>query len=280
MPGGRRVTHRRSVIAPVMATRTQEKTKAKESASNTPPSDQISPTTIGTVMAVAGSLVVGVLAALGVAGNLLARMARNHVLLSFGIMAAVIAFVSLLLLTTVLHGRLRIVPVVGLAITLILAAALGASSQSTRENPYISLSLAKSDKGILTLTAKAAGSGLRSDEEMLLRVLGLKGSSETRIAHSKIDEQCRYASLTPLDSHIPQQVMAWIETGPNVSGDASTETAIPVPSNLRYVCAFAILSSRGDPEDPNRPPTQSSWALIDLKYVTATTVASGPIIDK
>ncbi len=250
--------------------------KDKTPKPNNSSADGLSPSTIGTVMAAAGTLVVGVLAALGVSGNLLARMVRRFPLITFLILTAVIAFVSLLLVSTLLQERLpvarvlSVVSVVGLAIALGFAAGFGARSQTYRENPSVSLSVTKSEKSI-SVTAKATGSALRSDDRMLLRVLGLEGSfkSDAELAQKAYDE-CRWGSLLRHNPDVPQHVMAWIETGPNTSGDASAENTIPVPSNLRYVCAFAILSPRGG--DPVKNPGPRNWALIDLAYVTSSTV--------
>lgn len=227
-------------------------------------------------MAAAGTLVVGVLAALGISGNLLTRMVRHYPVLAAIALAVVIALVSLLLVLTVREKRVPVYTIAGLAAVLIFAAALGAKSQTDRENPSVSFSVTKSEKGALSVTAKATGSVLRSDDKMLLRLLGLTGSfksnSELKL---KASNECRWGSLQRHDPKVPQQVLAWIETGPNASGDASAETTIPVPSDLRYICAFAILSSHGSAV---KKPGPSNWALIDLAYVTSATVPTSTTV--
>jgi hypothetical protein len=221
-------------------------------------------------MAAAGALVVGVLAALGISGNLLVRMVRHFQWHTFWALVAVIVILSLLLITTLRKDPPAAILVAGLAVTLAFTAWLGAESQSNRENPSVSLSVTRSSTSGLSVTAKATGSGLRSDDKMLLRVLGIEESFETdQDLEKNVNEECRWGSLERKHPEVAQHVMAWIETGPNTSGDASTENTIPVPSDVRYVCAFAILSPHGDPlGEPN------NWALIDLAYVTSSTVTT------
>jgi hypothetical protein len=215
-------------------------------------------------------------AALGIAGNLLARMSRNYSLLSFLALAAVIAVVSLLLLSTLRQESVPTIPILGLLLALLATAGLGAWSQTGRENPSLSLNIAKPEHGALTVTAKAGGSGLRSNEKMLLRLLGLTGSFATDDElKEKASDECRWGSLIKHDPAIPQHVLAWVETGPNVSGDANAETTIPVPDGLRYVCAFAILSPRGA---ATKAPGPSNWALIDVAYATSSTVPTSSTI--
>jgi hypothetical protein len=241
-----------------------------------PADDRLSPSTIGTVMAAAGTLVVGVLAALGISGNLLTRMVRHYPVLAAGMLTAVIILISLLLVLTVSQKRIQVMPIALLAAALVFAAVLGAKSQTDRENPSVSLSITKSEKGAISVTAKATGAALRSDDKMLLRMLGLTGSfkSNTELKQKASDE-CRWGNLLRHDPKVPQQVLAWIETGPNASGEASAETTIPVPSDLRYVCAFAILSPHGSAV---KEPGPSNWALIDLAYVTSSTVPTSTTI--
>lgn len=243
-------------------------------------SEKLSPSTIGTVMAVAGTLVVGVLASLGVAGNLLARMVRNDPVRSAQAMALVIVLVSALLITFLLGRKLPpwapAIPVLGLTAALVLTAWLGARSQGTREIPSVSLSVTKSESGALTLTAKASSTSLHSDDKMLLRIVGLtKDFSADEELVAVVDSECRRGSLIRLDPR-KSHLMAWTETAPNASGEAAVEQQIPLPSTLRYACAYAILGQRSRRLIPDDPAFRSNYALVDLAFVASSTVPLPP----
>jgi hypothetical protein len=221
-------------------------------------------------------LVIGVLASLGVAGNLLARMVRNDPDSSANLLGLVIILVSALLISFLVGKHLPswvpAVPVLGLALALVLTAQLGARSQGTREIPSVSLSVTKSGQGALTLTAKASSTSLHSDDRMLLRIVGLtkRFSTDEELVNA-VDSECRWGSLIRLDPRI-SNVMAWTETAPNASGEAAVEQEIPVPSDLQNVCAFAVLGQQNTRLTEDDLSFLSNYALIDLAFVAPTTV--------
>jgi hypothetical protein len=232
-------------------------------------------TSLGAVLGIATTTVVAVFAALGVSGNLLARMVRNDPSSASWILSLAIIAVLLAAIVTALpavRNELIVVPIVGLGIVLIFAALEGAHSQGKRENPSISLSLTKSQAGNLTLTAKATGSSLRSDDRMLLRVAaiirplstkelpGLSTADRTTELRNVTNQECKHPELHPLSSK-NARMLSWTETGANASGEATTEQTVPVPSNAKYVCAWSILSAL--PTDP-RENAPENFALIDL----------------
>jgi hypothetical protein len=231
-------------------------------------------TSLGAVLGIATTTVVAVFAALGVSGNLLARMVRNDPdsirwILFFAIIAVLVAAVVTAFRS--LPTEWIVLPVIGLGVVLIIAANAATDSQRKRENPAISLSLTRSQSR-LTLTAKATASSLRSNDRMLLRVaailrpLGVKelpGSTttdRTTELRKVTNEECKRAELHPLHPK-DARLLSWTETGANVSGEASTEQTMPVPSKAQYVCAWAILSAL--PTDP-RENAPEDFALIDL----------------
>jgi drug/metabolite transporter (DMT)-like permease len=103
---------------PVTESRRSQGRKETKPQASTP--DRPSASTVGIVMAAAGALGVGVQAALGISGNLLARMVQRFPLVTFLILTAVIVFISPVLISTFLQEHLpparvlSIVSVVGL----------------------------------------------------------------------------------------------------------------------------------------------------------------------
>ena len=232
-------------------------------------------TSLGTVLGIATTTVVAVFAALGVSGNLLSRMVRNEPdtfrwILFYAIVAVV--FAAAITAIRSWPNELIVVPVIGLGAVLVIAAFEGADSQRVRENPSISLSLSKSQPGSLTVTAKATGSSLRSNDRMLLRIVAitrrlavdeLPGSTPTdkrTQLRTVTNEECKRGELHPLNVK-DARLLSWTETGSDTSGEATTEQTMPVPSTAQYVCAWAILSAR--PTEP-RENAPENFALIDL----------------
>jgi len=230
---------------------------------------------LGTILGIAGTLIVTVFAALGVSGNLLARMVRDDPQASRNILVLGIGMVVVAAVITaipkVANGWV-VVPVIGLAVVLSLAAHAAAVSQGKRENPSISLTLAPTQSGGLSLTAKATGSSLKSNDRLLLRVTAItrrlevepsaSGATELRTV---TDEECKRAELHPLDTR-NARLLSWTETGSNVSGEAATEQTMPVPPTAQYVCAWTILSARPT-EAPEDAP--EDLALVDLADLRA-----------
>ena len=232
---------------------------------------------LGTILGIAATLIVAVFAALGVSGNLLERMVRDDPMASRNILWLGIAVVVLAAVITAIPNRHLsnewvAVPVVGLGFVLVLAAHAAAVSQGKRENPSISLNLSRTQSGGLTLTAKATGSSLRSNDRMLLRVAAitrrlavkeLPGSTENNKRTELRDvtnQECKLPELHPFKTS-NARLLSWTETGSNVSGEATTEQTMPVPPKAQYVCAWAILSAR--PAEP-REDAPEDFVLVDL----------------
>ena len=91
---------------------------------------------LGTILGIAASLIVTVFAALGVSGNLLARMVRDDPVASRNILVLGIVMVVVAAVITAIP-RVRndwvVVPVIGLAVVLSLAAHAAAVRQNKRE---------------------------------------------------------------------------------------------------------------------------------------------------
>jgi hypothetical protein len=230
---------------------------------------------LGTILGIAATLIVTVFAALGVSGNLLARMVRDDPGASRNILILGIAMVVVAAVITAIpkvgNGWV-VVPVIGLAAVLSMAAHAAAVSQNKRENPSISLTLAPTPSGGLSLTAKATGSSLKSNDRLLLRVTAItrrldvtpsySGESELRTV---TNQECKQPKLHPRDTR-NARLLSWTETGSNVSGEAATEQTMPVPPNAQYVCAWTILSPLPTQAAEDAP---EDFALVDLAGLRA-----------
>jgi hypothetical protein len=245
-------------------------------------------TSLGAVLGIATTLVVAVFAALGVSGNLLARMVRNHPTASSHILVWAIAAVVLIAAITAipqLPNWLVILPVAMLGVVLCRAAFTAADSQRERENPSISLTLSQTESKGLMLTAKATASSLGSQERMLLRVAVITRPLSVKLREipntnpvavttelrDVTNQECKRPQLNPY-RFTRARVLSWTETGANASGEATAEQAMPLPDNARYVCAWVIMSER--PEDvhrrqeaPDEFNVPENIALVDLKGV-------------
>jgi hypothetical protein len=231
---------------------------------------------LSTILGIAATLIVAVFAALGVSGNLLARMVRDDPYASRDILLwgiGMVAIAALIAAIPKLPNWLIVVPVAGLGIVLGFAAHAAAVSQDRRENPTIALSLSHAQSGGLTLTVKATGSSLKSNDRLLLRVTALTqrpaleelpgstANDKTSELEIVSNQECKRPELHPLNAN-SARLLSWTETGANLSGDAAVEQTLSIPPKAQYVCAWAILSAR--PPQP-REDAPEDFALIDLE---------------
>lgn len=219
-------------------------------------------------------------AALGVSGDLLPRMVRNHPGTSLLVLiVAILAIIGAAAITSrsANPSRYLIYPVVMLGLALIGAAAVAAHSQTIREVPSVTLSLARTEDGGLMVTSKASASSLRSDERMLTRVVALfrplatverprKDARHSGKTTSELQDvayqQCKLPRLYLADPSTAR-LLSWTETGPSATGASVSENSMPVPPAARYICAYVILSDDPDPSGQPKQPI-ANFALVDL----------------
>jgi hypothetical protein len=259
----------------VSHSRLRSKSKKSSEASNTSPNKP--PENVGTILAIAATLIVGVFAALGVSGNLLARMVRNDANMSRNVLLLAVGAAVLLAIFAAISkvpSWAYIVPVLILGSSLGLSAHLAATSQRMRENPSVSLNVSQPSSGSMTITAKATGSSLRSSERMLMRIAYItrslstsefRNSTEPRDTTTELRErtnqECKRPALHPADPKTAR-LLSWTETGPNASGEASIEQTMPLPPHAIYVCAWVTLTERID-----LPVISDDIAIIDLEAI-------------
>jgi hypothetical protein len=112
-----------------------------------------------------------------------------------------------------------------------------------REQPRIALSAQQSAETI-SVTISASGSGLKSDEDMLVQLQAIEtfpDRSEPACGRS------RFESYRPGDEPVwPGPLLLWEQAGPDAKGAVAVESVLDVPPG-RYdgVCAFVALRGGG-----------------------------------
>jgi hypothetical protein len=215
-------------------------------------------------LAAAIALVVAGLAAVGVTGDALTRAVRNqpdH--LAYAVILALAASV-LLAVTTVLvmpsWARTLLVTVGLLALLggVAWAVRLGAMSIADREQPLITLSTTSERTGNRTLTVQVSASGLRTTDEILVQVIGLKKFTQANYAVVNVCERSwTYTSVAPnVYEVLPAKigaVLLWNRIGPDPTGKVNATIKIPIPTNLyQGICAWAPLPDRPGPPGSRR----------------------------
>jgi hypothetical protein len=185
--------------------------------------------------AVGAVAIVAVLAAVGVAGDLLPRLVRNEPL-----WAAVLVSVAVgSLFVMLLGGRTsHVVGTVLLAAALIGMTVLGVTSLSERETPQVALTLSRdAETAQLSVAIVAGATSLRSTETMLVQVVGLPEA----LTGERLHEEC-VGNRDPVDEADDDlEVLLWNETGPDQTGRAAVETMLDVAEEEYEVVCVAVL---------------------------------------
>lgn len=209
-------------------------------------------------MAAGSVFVVGLLIALGVEGDLLTRIVRNHpiwvslafVAVIFGLTLPLVVRHSKFAQMLAEFGGLFLVVGGGL-VTVYVAAA----SYQDRELPALSIkpTWSQSAGGSSTLTIDASALSLKTNEDLFVRVAGIRGAPM-----DEIRDACRSDAIDTRDEVV--SVLWWATSGPDTSGKANITATVPANlSEFDYICAVAALRNR-----PNPNSHRSVWALIDL----------------
>lgn len=214
----------------------------------------------------AGGLVVGVLGAVGVSGDLLTRLVRNHawqvvvpllVILVAGGLAAN-SFARAAQHTERAKNGVSAL-IFAVVSCLALVAIFGARSQSERELPSVELGVVRSDGGGRAISATASGTGLRSSEKLLLQVVHVAPPGRDL---AELRSICRDAR-DRLDNEISRKttsdvrLLVWQEVGPAADGSASATADLPIDAGEGYYCALAQLQSR-------QGEISAGWAVLAM----------------
>jgi len=214
------------------------------------------------------ALVVAVLAAVGVAGDVLTRAIRNDPIAVPLIVSAVLLAVGIPALI-ITKRWLQRGGIIALLLVLIAASLYGGRSVADREIPRAAISAKTDENRVTTLTVDASGSSLRTRDDMLVQVIGLPDLADFQ----RLTAECEGSRLrtqfdaqgnripVPFDSD-KGDLLAWQRYGPDKEGDVSATITLEVPAG-RYqgTCVYAAL--RGKSSDDPRSAA-AYLRLLDL----------------
>jgi hypothetical protein len=210
--------------------------------------------------------VIGVLAVLGIEGDVLDRLIRDHpqqvaVALTLAVAGVVIGVVA----KQFGNSERDVAAGVGgilVAAGAILAIWFGAVGVGEREQPDIDVTPLSVDdtKRTVSLEVVAKGTHLRSSDRMLLRVTGVQAETAAEARRGCGNSE----NIAPGvgDAY-------WGESGPDLMGRASTTAVVQVSKErYDYACAFAALLNRpgDDPEKDGR----RAVVIVELDGVQPT----------
>lgn len=208
------------------------------------------------------ALVVAVLTAIGIQGDLLARALRNFPEILIVAFALVIVGLSLPFFYTGSDPDKKLpkfLSTIGLScvcLGIILALALGGISSAEREQPSLTIAAAPDNahSSRVTVTVTATANSLRADEDALLRVVGLKSGAQIPTS-----EACR---ATATWGHGESTVLSWGTSGPDLVGKATLTSTIAVSAHdFGVVCAYVGLRDR---DTRKVTDDRFSWTFVDL----------------
>ncbi|WP_129590419.1 hypothetical protein [Cryobacterium aureum] len=240
------------------------------------------------------SLLIAVLAAIGIQGDILQRLIRNDPSLFAWAAITTIIGAALPVLFASNLGRQSPVKVIAtfgafLAVGGICWALwLGAQSITDREAPSLDFSVEKVDGGAVRVIAHASSTSLRTTETMLLRITAIRGDG---VSTTDPWDLCASRGRLMTTTDPSGWVVAWLEKGPSATGvaDIKWQSDIDI-TGVRYVCAYTIPTPRNVRDNfqsannpTQRPPEdvqtgrQSAVAIIDLQQLAIPTEPLAPL---
>jgi hypothetical protein len=187
------------------------------------------------------ALIVAALAAVGVSGGALTRAVRNDPTTIALLVIVLLVAVAVPVVASVRGSRAIAGSVIVLVLVLCATVWTGARSVGEREQPRVALSASTKDQ-VTTITVIASGSGLKSNQDMLVQMQGLEGFP----ASVHADNGCARSGSDTVGS-----LLLWQQAGPDGSGAVSVESKVEVPvAEYAGVCAYVSL--RNDPSGDDR----------------------------
>jgi len=220
-------------------------------------------------------LIIGVFLALGIQGDVLSRLIRDHpTAVAWAIIVTVLGLTLPLILSPLrespsseagLGSQIwRWLPSFGGALVMagaIVAVNAGTEGVGDRENPDITI-VAHSPaapRGKATLTVTSTALNLASSHKMLLRVVAIPNRPLADVCDS-----CRQGGIeTPKGVKLAY----WGESGPDGKGAADAAVTLSVNRKLfRYLCVYSALSSKPESKNTDR----LTIAMVDLRTASST----------
>jgi hypothetical protein len=229
-------------------------------------------TLLAAAIPAAYGVIIALLVALGIQGEVLTRLLRNEPIpmaIAFGlaIVGAALPLIGIAIsgvvrATSTRDGRvagtrvaaartwglwLNVAGATMLLAGVILALVAGIWTFSDREQPTLTItSSSVDDAESAEITFEASALSLSTEDKMLLRVIVLLDRTADV---QQANEVCRNASSVapPADGESPASVLFWGETGPNATGATANTATVRVAANRwTFVCALAALSDTRD----------------------------------
>lgn len=216
-------------------------------------------------LAAAGTLIVGAFAAVGISGDLLPRMVRNEPIWTAVLVCAALILVAIAVFSS--NAKLIVVP---LTLVLLGIVVTGVLSLQQRENPQVAVTADVDESGKVLLAVTASASSLRSDERMLVQLVGLT----RELAGGELKAACRQSQSTADADRDDLDVLISNETGSAANGASSlvVQAFAAEDAYVRY-CALAILGERSV---SNAADDRFAWAYIDTPVLPAVPEATTP----
>ncbi|RXZ51903.1 hypothetical protein [Agromyces binzhouensis] len=227
-------------------------------------------------------LLIAVLAALGIQGDLLTRLIRNAPeAFAWAVIATLVGGVAAsIALLWPRATATRWVLAIGAGVALVgvsVAVVVGTANLSVREKPSLDLSVVPKDANTVTVTADASASSMRAKETLLLRLIAFTdlASKDPRVSEAK---QAEFKCLADTAQSLDYVLLYWGDTGVSLTGVASTQWKADVEisgsnGEVRYICAKAVISEREEPAgDPKwrRHENRFVWAIADVTLLPST----------
>jgi hypothetical protein len=218
------------------------------------------------------ALLVAVLAALGIQGDILTRLIRNLPLLfGLGVVLAIVGGVvsaAVLIWPEAKHARgLLAAGIAAAVVGVCVSVGSGIFSFSTREAPSLDLVVTQTADNTLHVTVDAAAISLKSDESMLLRVITLADPPPDNPY-----QYCHDSTQRGQDMLKDTKILLWAESGVTSSGEATTNWSADIDEEgVRYVCAMAIVSPRSTNEERT-----SVVGIVDVTKLVIPTPSPTP----
>jgi hypothetical protein len=233
--------------------------------------------------AAAIALVVATLAAVGVAGDVLTRWARNEPNEIFFVVAGVLVAVTAPTYKAA-QGKWPKIGIVLLLAVLLASTFSATRSLTERELPRVSLSGESDENGVLKITVDGSGSSLRSSDDMLIQVVGLKELDDFDAAVSECEVSRlrrvvgRDASGRPLERPFGSEtsdVILWQRFGPDPTGSVAATISTQVSrADYKGICAWAALRTENDPQQTRTVAAYLPLMGLPAKAATTDTTAT------
>ncbi|MDJ0338347.1 hypothetical protein [Cryobacterium sp. PH31-O1] len=213
------------------------------------------------------TLALGVLAAIGIQGDVLGRLIRNQSQLFpwaivVVLLGGVLPFIGALWKRPVLT---RIGAALG-ALLLLIGVSwmvwIGSESLALRDQPVVNLTATIAADGSVHLSADASSSTLKANEKMLLDVKTIDaGAGGTTL------DWCRDSLVSKHVEGAAGRSVYWGETGPSATGSATDSIELVLDrGTTRYLCARAALYLRAAPAQDTKTLSAEQQQAADARY--------------